>query len=203
MKPLKKFTKTMYKAVPVKQTLLEMKDLSELMMDLAYSAALFNNKELAQEVMDLETKVDNLLYQLNMNLMLATRDREDAEKLSAVAKIGNLTNAISDAAADIASLVLKDITVHQAVRTAFQQAEEHLTRTKVTENSILAGKPIKDLDLAAEIGADIIAVKRGDIWHINPDTEILVPGDVIVARGTNNGLEVLGSVARGEVDTIE
>lgn len=200
---MNKIKQTEYKATSVRETLSQMKDLSELMMDLAYSAALFNNKGLAEEVMELESRVDDLVYQLNMNLMLAARDREDAEKLSGVAKIGSLTNAISDAAADIASLVLSGIVVHSAVRAAFQRAEEHLIRVKIGENSFLSGKPIKDLDLAAEVGVDIIAVRRGEIWHINPDTEILIPGDVLVARGTADGLESLGKVARGEVDYLE
>lgn len=200
---MNKIKQTEYKATSVRETLSQMKDLSELMMDLAYSAALFNNKGLAEEVMELESRVDDLVYQLNMNLMLAARDREDAEKLSGVAKIGSLTNAISDAAADIASLVLSGIVVHSAVRAAFQRAEEHLIRVKIGENSSLSGKPIKDLDLAAEVGVDIIAVRRGEIWHINPDTEILLPGDVLVARGTADGLESLGKVARGEVDYLE
>ncbi|MBD3171647.1 potassium channel protein [Candidatus Bathyarchaeota archaeon] len=200
---MNKIKKTEYKAISVRETLSQMKDLSELMMDLAYSAALFNNRGLAEEVMELETRVDDLVYQLNMNLMLAARDKKDAEELSGVAKIGSLTNAISDAAADIASLVLSEIVVHPAVRAAFKRAEEHLIRVKIGENSSLAGKPIKDLDLAAEAGVDIIAVRRGEIWHINPDTEILIPEDVLVARGTADGLESLGKVARGEVDHLE
>lgn len=198
-----KVRKTEYRPVPVRETLIQMKDISELMIDLAYSAALFHNRELAEEVMELESKVDDLVYLLNMNLMLAARDREDAEKLSGVAKIGSLTNAISDAAADIASLVLHDIMVHPAVREAFQRAEEHLIRVRVDEGSILAGKSIDDLDLAAEVGVDIIAIRRGEIWHINPDKEILLPEDVLVARGTADGLDSLSKAARGEVDHLE
>ena len=45
-----------------------MKDISELMIDLAYSAALFHNKELAGEVMELEKKFDDLVYMLKMTL---------------------------------------------------------------------------------------------------------------------------------------
>jgi uncharacterized protein with PhoU and TrkA domain len=173
------------------------------MIDLAYSAALFHNKELAGEVMELEAKIDDLVYLLNMNLMLAARDKNDAEKLSGVAKVGSLTNAISDAAADIASLVLHDIEVHPAVREVFQRAEEHLALVRVDENSFLAGKIIDDLELAAEVGVDIIAIRRGIFWHINPDKEILMPEDVLVARGTADGLDSLTKVARGEVDSLE
>ena len=195
--------KTEYRPAPVRETLIQMKDISELMIDLAYSAALFHNVELAEEVMELECKIDDLVYLLNMNLMLAARDRYDAETLAGVAKVGSLTNAISDAAADIASLVIRGIEVHPVVREVFQRAEEHLARVVLSEYSILAGKTVDDLDLAAEVGVDIIAIRRGVHWHINPDKEILVPEDVLVARGTDEGLKILVKAARGEVDTLE
>jgi uncharacterized protein with PhoU and TrkA domain len=198
-----KVKKTEYRPAPVRETLIQMKDISELMIDLAYSAALFHNRELAEEVMELETKVDDLVYLLNMNLMLAARDRYDAETLAGVAKVGSLTNAISDAAADIASLVIHGIGVHPVVREVFRRAEEHLARVVLSEDSILTGKTVDDLELAAEVGVDIIAIRRGVHWHINPDKEILVPEDVLVARGTDEGLKTLVKAAQGEVDTLE
>ncbi|MBD3206442.1 potassium channel protein [Candidatus Bathyarchaeota archaeon] len=200
---MNKVRKTEYRAVPVRETLIQMKDISELMLDLAYSAALFDNEDLAEEVMELETKIDDLVYLLNMNLMLAARDREDAETMAGISKIGSLTNAISDAAADVAGIVLKDIGIHPVVREVFQRAEEHLARMVISENSILIGKTIEDLDLAAEVGIDIIAIRRGKYWHINPDKEILMPEDVLVARGTGSGLKKLIKAANAEVEDFE
>jgi len=200
---MNKVRKTEYRAVPVRETLIQMKDISELMLDLAYSAALFDNKELAEEVMELETKIDDLVYLLNMNLMLAARDREDAETMAGISKIGSLTNAISDAAADVAGIVLNDIGIHPVVREVFQRAEEHLARMVISENSILIGKTVEDLDLASEVGIDIIAIRRGKYWHINPDKEILMPGDSIVARGTGSGLHKLIQAANAEVKDFE
>jgi len=191
-----------YTPVSVRETLILMKDISELMIDLAYSAALFNNRELAEEVTELEEKMDSLVYVLNMNLMLAARDKADAESLAGVAKVGSLTNSISDAAADIAGIVLNDIGIHPIVRKVFQRTEEHLARVQVSETSILAGKTVNDLDLAAKVGADIIAVRRGKHWMINPEKEIVLPEDILLARGTEMGLESLGKAARGEVDEI-
>lgn len=200
---MKKIRKTEYKAAPVRETLIQMKDISELMIDLAYSAALFNNTELAKEVIALESRIDDLVYLLNMNIMLAARDRRDAESLAGVSKIGSLTNAISDAAADVAGIVLNDIGIHPVVRDVFQRAEEHLARVIVGEASTVVGKTVESLDLAAAIGVDIIAIRRGKHWHINPDTEILMPEDVLVARGTGAGLGKLIKVAKGEADNLE
>jgi uncharacterized protein with PhoU and TrkA domain len=191
-----------YTPVSVRETLIMMKDISELMIDLAYSAALFNNRELAEEVTELEEKMDSLVYVLNMNLMLAARDKTDAESLAGVAKVGALTNSISDAAADIAGIVLNDIGIHPIVRKVFQRAKEHLERGQVSESSMLAGKTVNDLDLAAKVGANIIALRRGKHWMINPEKEIVLPGDILLARGTAMGLDSLVKAARGEVDEI-
>ena len=191
-----------YTPVSVRETLILMKDISELMIDLAYSAALFNNRELAEEVMELEEKMDSLVYVLYMNLMLAARDKADAESLAGVAKVGALTNSISDAAADIAGIVLNDIGIHPIVREVFQRTEEHLARVQVSETSVLTGKTVNDLDLAAKVGADIIAVRRGKHWRINPEKEIVIPEDILLARGTAMGLKSLVKAARGKVDKI-
>ena len=104
-----------YRPISVREALTEMKDVSEIMIDLAYSSALFNSHELAEEVMELEKRVDYLDYIIDMNIMLAARDAEDAEHLTAVTTVAAATNKISDAAADIADIVLKDIGIHASM----------------------------------------------------------------------------------------
>jgi len=195
--------KTSYKAVPVRETLIEMKDLSEIMIDLAYSAAIMDNVALAEEVTVLEKRMDDLVYILNMNLMLAARTNRDAEALAGVQRVGALTNVISDAAGDIAALVLRGIKVHPVAREVFERTEENLEYGTLVEGSVLEGKCVDDLHLARRIGADIIAVKRGEHWLINPGKEIVMGEVVCVARGCQEGLETLMKAARGEVDTLE
>jgi uncharacterized protein with PhoU and TrkA domain len=116
--------------------------------------------------------------------------------------VGSLTNSISDAAADIAGIVLNNIGIHPIVREVFQRTEEHLSRVLVLETSSLVGNTVNDLDLAAKVGADIIAVRRGKHWMIKPEKEVVLPEDVLLARGTAMGLDSLGKVARGEVDKL-
>jgi uncharacterized protein with PhoU and TrkA domain len=200
---LERVKRTKYKAVPVRETLVEMKDISEIMIDLAYSAAIMDNKALAEEVMYLEKRMDDLVYILNMNLMLSARNWRDAETLAAVQRVGALTNVMSDAAGDIAGLVLRGIKVHPVAREVFERTEENLEHAHVKEGSILEGKSVDDLHLARKIGADIIAIRRGEHWLINPGKEIIMPEDVVVARGTQEGLIKLVQAAGGEVRTLE
>jgi len=193
-----------YKPMPVRDLLVEMKDISELMIDLAYSAALFHSRELAEDVLELEEHVDTLAYILGMNAMLAARDAEDAEALVGVSVVAAAANKISDAAADIAAIVLQEIGIHPIVREAFQKVEERLARTEVKPSSILVGQKLGELELAAKIGVDIIAIRRGKKWIINPkEEEIVHKEDVLVARGAPFGIEEFKGLADGTVQKLE
>jgi len=196
--------KVEYRPVGVRDLLIEMKDLSELMIDLAYSAALFDSPALAEEVMEMESHIDTLTYLLNMNVMLAARDAEDAESLVGVTKVARATDKISDAAADIATIVIQGIGIHPIVREAFEKVEEQLTRVEVKPKSILAGKQLGELELAAKMGVDIIAVRRNKKWIINPEeNETIKERDVLIVRGAPQGLEEIEGVAKGTIQKLE
>ena len=193
-----------YRPISVREALTEMKDVSEIMIDLAYSSALFNSHELAEEVMELEKRVDYLDYIIDMNIMLAARDAEDAEHLTAVTTVAAATNKISDAAADIATIVLKNIGIHPIVRKAFQQVEERLARTIVKPDSIFVNKSLGELELAAKIGVDVIAIRRHREWTIDPkDEEKILASDVLIARGAPHGIDELNDLASGKLKVME
>ena len=192
-----------YKPISVREALTEMKDLSEIMIDLAYSAALFHSRELAEEVLELEKRVDYLAYMLDMSAMLAARDAEDAESLIAVTTVAVATDKISDAAADIATIVLREIGIHPIVREAFEKVEERLARAEVKPRSIFNHKKLRDLELAAEIGVDIIAIRRRREWIIDPsEDETILEGDVLIARGAPLGVDELKDLAEGKLKEI-
>ncbi len=193
-----------YKPISVREALTEMKDLSEIMIDLAYSAALFHSRELAEEVLELEKRVDYLAYILDMNAMLAARDAEDAEDLIGVTTVAAATDKISDAAADIATIVLKEIGIHPIVREAFEKVEERLARAEVKPTSIFISKRVGELELAAKIGVDIIAIRRQKEWIINPsEDETILEGDVLIARGAPLGVDELKGLAEGKTKEME
>ena len=196
--------KVEYRPISVREALTEMKDVSEVMIDLAYSSALFNSHELAEEVMELEKRVDYLDYIIDMSVMLAARDAEDAEHLTAVTSVAAATNKISDAAADIATIVLKNIGIHPIVRKAFQQVEERLARAIVKPDSIFVNKTLEKLELAAKIGVDVIAIRRHREWKIDPeDEEKILANDVLIARGAPHGIDELKDLASGKIKVME
>jgi len=199
------FGKIGYKPIPVRDLLVEMKNLSELMIDLAYSSALFNDKELAEDVLTLEKHIDNLAYLLDMEIMVASRgDPKDAEALIGVSTVAAATDKISDAAADIAAIVTRDIGVHPIVGAIFEKVEERLMKATVKEGSTISGKRIGKLDLAARMGIDIIAIRRNKDWIINPnEAERILAGDILITRGAPQGSKEFKDLAEGRTSHLE
>jgi uncharacterized protein with PhoU and TrkA domain len=202
---MSRFERIAYKPIPVRELLVEMKNLSELMIDLAYSAALFNDKELAEDVLALETHIDTLSYLLGIEVMVAARgDPRDAQALVGVSTVAAATDKISDAAADIAAIVTRNIGVHPIVGSIFEKVEERLMKATVKEDSIISGKKIGELDLAARMGIDIIAIRRNKDWIINPKvTERIMPGDILITRGAPLGTKEFKDLAEGRLKQLE
>ncbi len=200
-----RFERIAYKPVPVRDLLMEMKNLSELMIDLAYSAALFNDKDLAEDVLALESHIDNMSYLLDIEIMVAARgDPRNAEALLGVSTVAAATNKISDAAADIAAIVTRNIGVHPIVGAIFEKVEERLMKATVKEGSPLIGKRVGKLDLAARMGIDIIAILRSKDWIINPkEGERLLLGDILITRGAPLGTKDFKDLAEGRVTQLE
>ncbi len=195
-----KFEKLEYKPIPVRQLLLEMKNLSELMIDLAYSAALYNDKDLAEDVLALERRVDTLAYLLDMEIMVASRDPKDAEAMVSISRVAAATDKISDAAADIAAIVTRNIGIHPIVGEIFEKVEERLMKVTVKANSTIVKKRIGELDLAARMGVDIIAIRRNKDWILDPkSTESIFQDDILITRGAPSGIEEFKDLAEGQL----
>lgn len=194
------FERIDYKPIPVREILVEMKNLSELMIDLAYSAALFNDKELAEDVLTLEERIDYLAYLLEMEIMIAARgDPKDAAALIGVSTVAAATDKISDAAADIAAIVTRNIGVHPIVGSIFEKVEERLMKVTVKDDSAIANKTIGELELAARMGVDIIAIRRNRDWIIDPThTEKILAGDTLITRGAPLGTKEFKDLAEGK-----
>ncbi|MDP7260662.1 MAG: PhoU domain-containing protein, partial [archaeon] len=109
----------------IKEIIKEMKNVSELMVDLAYSAILFNNDDLAEEVKGLEEEMNKLRLQIEISAMLAARTSEDASKLSGIIRVAAAAESISNAAEKIADTVLRDIELHPVLKEALEEAEFH------------------------------------------------------------------------------
>jgi len=187
-----------YEPVSVKEVLAEMKDTAELLIDLAYSAVLNGSDDIAEEVLSLEEQMDVLQLQARMSLLLSARSPEEAERLAPVLGVVGAAEKISDAAGDIAKVVLEDIGLPDAMRAALPEAVETLVRAKLDPDSRFAGLTLGALNLETEMGVRIIAIRRGGRWLPNPDAETeLRPEDVLLLRGAEEGIAEVYADATG------
>ena len=190
--------KTEYEPIPIRDALIEMKDIAELLIDLAYSAVLYNDEDIAEEVLDLEARMDTLGYIIQMNAMLAARSAEDAEQLGGLLKVASATDKISDAAADIASTVTKGIKPHKILLDAIRLSEDPIVKVLILKKSEMANKELDSLNLR-EMGLDVIAIKRGKNWIYDPmESNFVHDGDYLFAKGSKTGIELLKKKAKGE-----
>ncbi|GAA0722144.1 uncharacterized protein with PhoU and TrkA domain [Halorubrum trapanicum] len=174
-----------------------MKNLSELAVDLAYGSVLFDNEELAEEVSNLEIEVDALQSRFEAWTLRAAAEADDPVSLRGLIHLGVATEEISDAALAITEGVRRDLDVHPVVEMAVQESDEIITRTIVGEGSDLDGTAVADGVPATDISTSVLAIRRPDDgWLVGPDIDTtLRGGDVIIAKGTRTSAEEFDALA--------
>ncbi|WP_435319670.1 potassium channel family protein [Haloarchaeobius sp. TZWSO28] len=188
-----------YEPVSVKEVLAEMKDTAELMIDLSFSAVLLGSAEVAEEVLELEDRMDVLQMRARMSLMMAARSPEDAEELAPVLGMVGATEKISDATGDIAKVVLEEIGLPDAIRTTLPEAVETVVRATVAADSSVTGQSLGSLNMETETGVRLIAMRRGGDWHLNPGKDtVLEPGDVVLLRGAEENVATVYQDVTGD-----
>jgi uncharacterized protein with PhoU and TrkA domain len=187
--------KSSQKFEEIVEKFVELKDTSELMMDLAYSSLLLNSKELAEEVQRLEEYVDKLHTDFELLVLSSGFKKEEAKGFLGLIRLGVVTEKIADAAAEIAEVVLREIEPHPVLKLTIEEAKETVTYIKVSENSPLVNKTLRDAKVHEETGMWILAIRRGDkCIRPKPETKIQVD-DVLIASGYAEGEEDLKKLA--------
>ncbi len=179
----------------VKEILAEMKDTSELIIDLAYSALLTNNHDIAEEVEDLEELMDNLQYEISIMSMLAARTPEEAADLTGILQVARSAEMISDAARDIVEVVLRGVGDHPIYQSLFDAGEDRVQKINVLPQSDLAGKTLGEYRLFTETGCYVKAIKRAGEWiYRSGKNTVIQSGDMLIVTGTDQSIEKLRKI---------
>ncbi|MBU4266901.1 MAG: hypothetical protein L6243_04040 [Candidatus Altiarchaeales archaeon] len=182
----------------VKEVLVEMKDTSELMIDLAYSALFTNSKVIAEEVEKLEVKMDGLRYEIESLLMLSARTPEDAADLSGILHVAHSAEKISNAADDIVDVVLRGVGDHPIYKSFLDEVEEQVDKIEVEKGSEFDGKTIGEVAISKKLGSYIRAIRRGKSWICNPRKNTkLSKGDVLIVNGSESSLGRIAEMCKG------
>jgi uncharacterized protein with PhoU and TrkA domain len=182
----------------LEEKLLETKDTSELMIDLAYSSLLYNNHDIAEEVLQMQKTVSDLAYEVQESALKMVIQDKDVPKALAIIRLTYSLENIAEAALQIADVVLRDVEPHPVIQLSLRDSDVIITSAQVSENSDLAGHTLGQVKLASHSGMWVIAIRRGRKYIYGPDQHTeLAAGDTLFARGPEDGEEYFKNLASG------
>ncbi len=195
-KGLKK--KFKYKPLSLKDILREMKQNIDLMIDLAYSAIKFGDKQLADEAYKMEGRIHELSFLLNLQIILTQAGGfKQAKKLEPIVVMGYCIDKISDALADIARVVYINNDISQFAQLFWDYVPEPIVKVIVSQNCDFIGKLRKDIHFRSKLGVDLIAIRRSNQWLFNKD-ETILSGDILIIKGERELLTEVKSACKDD-----
>ena len=178
---------------------LELKDTSEMMVDLAYSSLLYDNVEIAEEVLSLYDRMEELSERIQDEIVQVSRSMPDEVARAVVTtRLMDSILEIADAARSIADVVVRGLAEHPVLAMSIRDSDTTLCLAKVAPDSILAGKSLGEVSLATNSGMFVLAIRREDDYIFGPgwDTR-LEAGDILIARGPEDAVSYFKDIVDG------
>src|ERR687894_1536609 len=180
----------------LKAMLIEAKNTSELMVDLAYAAIFYNSEDLSEEVFRLEERLNDLVFDMRSLAILDARSHAEAEQMAGILQVVQDIEKIGNAANDIAKIVVKRLGIPPELLHDIPEAEEIPSRVRIHAESALDGRALGDVDLPVETGMRPIAIRRDDEWDFEVEPEdVLRAGDVLFLQGPPEGVAEIRELA--------
>jgi uncharacterized protein with PhoU and TrkA domain len=180
----------------LKEMLVEAKNTSELMVDLAYAAIFYNSEDLSEEVFRLEERLNDLVFAMRSLAIFAARSHADAEQMAGILQVVQDIEKIGNAANDIAKIVVKRLGIPPELLHDIPEAEEIPSRVRIYAESALDGRSLGEVDLPVETGMRPIAIRRDDEWDFEAEPEgVLRAGDVLFLQGPPEGVAEIRALA--------
>jgi uncharacterized protein with PhoU and TrkA domain len=172
--------------------LVEMKNVSEVAVGLAYSALLFNDQSLAAEVSALEDRLDEMRERLEVWVLRSAADELDPSPLRGLLHLGGAAEEIGDAAQQMVWLVEEGEEMHPVLAMALGDSDEVIARVPVAPGSQLDGVTLRDAQLEVETGFYLLAIRRAGRYVYRPRGMVrLEAGDELIASGPDEGQALL------------
>ena len=168
--------------------MVELKDISEVAVGLAYSAILLRDRALATEVGVLEDRSDELFHQLEGWVLRAAAELDDPEELRGLLHLASAAERIVDSAQSLCRVVEEEGPPHPIIAAALAQADEIVAEAIVAEGSEADGQALRELRLHTATGMEVLAIQRQERWFYRPrSTRRLEAGDRLLALGPEEG----------------
>ncbi len=182
-----------YQPLSLKDILREMKKNIDLMIDLAYSAIKFGNKDFADETTKIERRVHELTFLLNLQIIQTqTGGFKEAKRLEPIVVLGYSIDKISDALADIARVVYINSDIIEFTQLFWDYVPEPIIKITINHDCEFIGFPRKEIHFRSKHGVDLIAIVRGDKLLFDKN-QVMQEGDVLIVKGSKEPINELKS----------
>ena len=166
----------------------ELKNVSEVAVGLAYAAILLRDRSLATEVAVIEDRSDDLYHQLEGWVLRAAAELDDPEELRGMLHLASSSERIVDSAQSMCRIIEDEGPPHPIIAAALAEADEIVSDAIVAPGSRVVGRTLGELKVQTETGMDVLAIERGRRWIYRPRrTQMLDAGDRILAIGPEEG----------------
>ncbi|MEQ8718396.1 MAG: PhoU domain-containing protein [Acidimicrobiales bacterium] len=172
--------------------LVEMKNLSEVAVGLAYSALVLGDRGLAAEVEHLESRLDQMNDRLELWVLRAASEAIDPSPLRGLLHLANAAEDIGDQAKQMVWLIAEGEEIHPILEIALGDSDEVVMMVEVCVGSTAEGATLAELALNIEPGFTVLAIRAGERYAYRPrGGRALEAGDEVIASGPEEGREAL------------
>jgi uncharacterized protein with PhoU and TrkA domain len=189
--------------------LVEMKNISETAVGLAYSALVLRDQGLAGEVRHLEDRLDEMKDRLELWVLRAAGSlvgtgEGDPAPLRGLLHLSQAAEALGDQAQHMVWLVEQKEELHPILALALGESDDVVVRVPVGEGSRADGVTLASLRLDIEPGFHVLAIRRGGRYVYRPGGAVgLLAGDELIASGPDEGHPMLTELLGWRLDEDE
>src|SRR5690606_24356295 len=174
--------------------LVEMKNVSETAVGLAYSALVLADLGLAAEVRHLEDRLDEMKDRLELWVLRAASTDVDPAPLRGLLHLSQAAEDLGDAAQQMVWLIEKREQVHPVLEIALGESDDVVVRVPVAGGSPADGATLAALQLDVDPGFHVLAIRRGGRYVYRPRGHVvLAEGDELIASGPDEGRALLAA----------
>ena len=168
--------------------LVEMKNMSEAAVGLAYSSLALRDSGLAAEVGHLADRLDEMKDHLQLWVLRAGAQDIDPSPLRGLLQLSHVAEELGDQANQMVWLIREDIDVHPVLAMALGESDVVVMRVPVAPGSTADGVTIASLQLDIEPGFHVLALLRGGRYVYRPRGYVSFrAGDELIAIGPPEG----------------
>lgn len=171
----------------IKENLLRMKDMSETMLDLAYTAVFLHDKNVAKQVEEMNKEMRQLEED---TLKILLKIKESDEDRMGIIDLADYMRDVAQTAVNIANLPMTE-NFGEIARDFLEETDETIITGVISPDSEVVNKPLSFSKIRSKTRVRILCIKRKGKWvfKIGKDT-VLYPDDFVVAVGSPDSEEL-------------